>query len=211
VNTAIQEAVFTLDNTKFWYIKFVYDFIYRYIELSKIYFIKGDADSLYYAISENQDEDCHQGFKHVIKDEDFYKENMFKWFPNPTLAKEELTRDKKKLLGMSFEKEGYIMFTVAQKCYIFKSSKNDNNKNLKKMKGVSFILNDNIELESYKSCLDLMIVESDPYSHTRHTVKYEQKKKAINGSALDKMIVLENHSCAPFLPNLTNNVYYFSK
>jgi hypothetical protein len=31
VNTAIQEAVFTLDNAKFWYIKFVYDFIYRCI------------------------------------------------------------------------------------------------------------------------------------------------------------------------------------
>jgi hypothetical protein len=42
-------------------------------------------------------------------------------------------------------------------------------------------------------------------------VKYEQKKKAINGSCLDKMIVLENHSCAPFLPNLTKEAYYFAK
>jgi hypothetical protein len=41
-------------------------------------------------------------------------------------------------------------------------------------------------------------------------VKYEQKKKVINGSALDKMIVLENHSCAPFLPNFTEEDYYFS-
>jgi hypothetical protein len=56
-----------------------------------------------------------------------------------------------------------------------------------------------------------MVVESDPYSHTRHMVKYEQKKKAINGSALDKMIVLENHSCAPFLPNLTKEDYYCTK
>jgi hypothetical protein len=28
VDTALQEAVFTLDNPKFWYIKFVYDFMY---------------------------------------------------------------------------------------------------------------------------------------------------------------------------------------
>jgi hypothetical protein len=34
-------------------------------------------------------------------------------------------------------------------------------------------------------------------------VKYEQKKKAVNGSALDKMIVLEKHSYARFLSNLT--------
>jgi hypothetical protein len=91
------------------------------------------------------------------------------------------------------------------------------------MKVVSFRHNDNIELESYRSCLEqssvpvmgisrgFMVVESDPYSHTRRMVKYEQKKKAINGSALDKMIVLENHSCAPFLPNLTKEDYYFAK
>jgi hypothetical protein len=61
VNTAIQEAVFTLDNAKFWYIKFVYDFIYKCMDLSKIHFIEGDTDTLYYAISGNQT-------KIVIKD-----------------------------------------------------------------------------------------------------------------------------------------------
>jgi hypothetical protein len=130
VNTAIQEAVFTLDNAKFWYIKFVYDFIYKCIDLSKIHFIEGDTDSLYYAISGNPDEDCHQGFKHVIKDEVFYNKNVYKWFPNPNLPKEELTRDKKKLLGVSFEKEGYIMFAIAPKCYILKSSKDENDENV---------------------------------------------------------------------------------
>jgi hypothetical protein len=91
------------------------------------------------------------------------------------------------------------------------------------MKGVPFKLNDNIKLESCKTCFfkssnpvmrinrGFMVVESDPYSHTRHMVKYEQKKKVINGSALDKMMVLENHSCAPFLPNLTKEAYYFAK
>jgi hypothetical protein len=33
VNIAIYETVFTLDNTKFWYIKFVYNFIYRCIDM----------------------------------------------------------------------------------------------------------------------------------------------------------------------------------
>jgi hypothetical protein len=71
VKTAIQEAVFTLDNAKFWYIKFVYDFICRCIDLSKIHFIEGDTDSLYYVISGNPDEGCYQGFKHVVKDDVF--------------------------------------------------------------------------------------------------------------------------------------------
>jgi hypothetical protein len=56
-----------------------------------------------------------------------------------------------------------------------------------------------------------MTVESHPYFHTRNMVKLEQKKKAIKGSALDEMIVLENHSYEHFLPNLTKKGYYFVK
>jgi hypothetical protein len=47
VNTAIQQAFFTLDNAKFWYLKFVYNFIYRSIDLSMIHFVEDDTDSLY--------------------------------------------------------------------------------------------------------------------------------------------------------------------
>jgi hypothetical protein len=88
-----------LSNVKFWYVKFVYDFICKLIDLSKIHFIEGDTDSLYYIISGNPDEDSNQGFKHVIKYKAFYKENAYKLFPNSTLPIEEQTRDKKKLLG----------------------------------------------------------------------------------------------------------------
>jgi hypothetical protein len=145
---------------------------------------------------------------------------VYKWFPDPTLPKEEQTRDKKKLLGVSFEKEGYVMFAIASKCYMLKSSKNDDDQEVKKMKDVSSRLNDSIDLETYKSCLlkssvpvsginrGFMEVESDPFTHTRQMVKYVQRKKAINDNGLDKMMVLENHACAPFLPNLTKDDYY---
>jgi hypothetical protein len=90
------------------------------------------------------------------------------------------------------------MFATAPKSYILKSSKNKNDENVKKMKGVFFRLNNNIELESYKSCLEqssvrimginrgFMVVETDFYSHARYMIKYEQKKKAINGNALKR-------------------------
>jgi hypothetical protein len=144
-------------------------------------------------------------------------------FSNSTLLKEEPTRDKKKLLGISFEKEGCIMFAIAPKCYILKSSKNENNENVKKMKGISFRLNDNIELEIYKRCFlkfsnlilgisrGFIVVESDSYYHTKHMVENEQKKKAINGIVLDKIIVHENNSYTSFLPKLTKEDYYFAK
>jgi hypothetical protein len=88
------------------------------------------------------------------------------------------------------------------------------------MKGVLSRLNENIDLENYKTCLlkyaapisginrAFMVVESDPFTHTRQIVKFVQRKKVINGSALDKMIILENHECTPFLPYLTKDDYY---
>jgi hypothetical protein len=113
---------------------------------------------------------------------------------------------------VGFEKEGYIMLAIAPKYYLLKSSNNDKDESVKKMKGVSFRLNDNIELENYKSCLEqssVLILLSNPIF--THTPEYEKKKKVINGSALDKIIVLENYSYTPFLPNLTKEDYYFAK
>jgi hypothetical protein len=123
---------------------------------------------------------------------------------------------------VSFEKVGYVMYAIAPKCYILKGSKNSDKDDVRKMKGVSVRLNDDIDLMSYKSCLQssapvmginrrFMMIESNPLKHTRQMVKYEQKKKAINGLALDKMIVFENHACAPFLPNLTADDYIVLK
>jgi hypothetical protein len=128
--------------------------------------------------------------------------------------------NKKKFLGVSFEKKGYIMITVAPKYYILNSSKNKDDQEVKKLKSVSSRLNNNIDLENYKNCLlkssvpvsginhGFMVVESNPFTHIRQMVKYVQRKKGINGSALDKMIILENHACVHFLSNLTKDDYY---
>jgi hypothetical protein len=90
------------------------------------------------------------------------------------------------------------------------------------MKGVSVHPNYDIALMSYKSCLEnsalplginrgFMIMESNQFSHTGRMVKFQQKKKAINGLVLDKMIVFQNHTSAPFLPNLTSEDYIILK
>jgi hypothetical protein len=43
VKTAIYEVVFTLDNAKFWYLKFVYDFLYKCLDMTKVHFVEGDV------------------------------------------------------------------------------------------------------------------------------------------------------------------------
>jgi hypothetical protein len=65
------EAVFTLDNAKFWYLKFVYDFLYKCLDMTKVRFV-GDTDSMYMAVVGNPNDDCHQGFKYVIKNKEYY-------------------------------------------------------------------------------------------------------------------------------------------
>jgi hypothetical protein len=214
VDTALQEAVFTLDNAKFWYIKFVYDFMYKCIDMRKVHFIEGDTDSLYYAISGDPEKYCHQGFEYVIKDEAFYKENVYKLFPNPQLG----TKDKKKLLCVSFEKVGYVMYAIAPKCYILKGNKTTDKEDVRKMKGVSVRLNDDINLMSYKSCLESSVSVMGIYRGfmmIEFTFTWDgevpTEKKAVNGLALDKMIVFENNACAPFLPNLTAEDYVVLK
>jgi hypothetical protein len=141
----MQEAVFTLDNATFWYIKFVYDFMYKCIDMGKVHFIEGDIDSLHYAISRDPEKNCHQRFEYVINDEVFYKENVYKLFSNPQLG----TKDKKKLLGVSFEKEGYMIYAIAPRCYILESSKSNDKEVVRKMKGVSVRLNGDMDLMSY--------------------------------------------------------------
>jgi hypothetical protein len=42
-------------------------------------------------------------------------------------------------------------------------------------------------------------------------IKYEEMKTALNSFALDKMVVLSNHSCAPYFPGLLPNKDYFVK
>jgi hypothetical protein len=52
--TSISQGFFTLDNAKFWYLNFIYNFMYNY----------------------------KKGFKYVINDEKFYNENVYKFFPS---------------------------------------------------------------------------------------------------------------------------------
>ncbi|GHU20290.1 hypothetical protein FACS189472_11380 [Alphaproteobacteria bacterium] len=94
-NTCIQLGLFTLDNAKYAYCAFAYDFLYRCLDMSKIHFIEGDTDSSYLAIAGNPDHDIHQGFRYVVADRGFYHKHYYEWFPDPYYGKE----NEKKLGG----------------------------------------------------------------------------------------------------------------
>ncbi len=112
--TCLQESFWTLDNAKFWYCTFYYDFMNRCLDMNRLHFIEGDTDSAYFAISGNKDETPSQLFNNIIKDESFWCKHVYKFFPNPQLHD---IADEKKLLGCAIEKVGDHMIALAPKCY----------------------------------------------------------------------------------------------
>ncbi|KAA6361857.1 MAG: hypothetical protein EZS28_042616, partial [Streblomastix strix] len=135
-NKPLQEAVFTLDNSKFWYLNFVYNFLYKCIDMDRVHFCNMDTDSMYLAIAGSQIEGYKQGLKYVIKNQLFYDLHYKEWLPwdNCTVAEE------KKLMGITTESQGENIVCLAPKCY---SLYNGNEQNddivslVNRMKGVS--------------------------------------------------------------------------
>ncbi|KAA6327356.1 MAG: hypothetical protein EZS28_053827, partial [Streblomastix strix] len=143
-NTCLKVAYFTLDNAKYWYLNFIYNFMYKCLDMTKIHFVEGDTDSAYWAISGKQvvlndtnqqayEDNLHQGFKYIIKDQQFYDANAKYYFPTIVGDKQ----DEKKLLGLSIENEGDEMIALALKNYYIHTFKHNQLTDVIKLKGVN--------------------------------------------------------------------------
>jgi hypothetical protein len=80
--TPLIQGFFTLENAKFWYLNFIYNFMYKYLDMTKIHFVERDTNSMYWAVSGSKSDDYQKGFKYVIKDHKFYNENTYKFTPS---------------------------------------------------------------------------------------------------------------------------------
>jgi hypothetical protein len=129
-NTCIHQAYFTLDNAKYWYLVFVYEFMHKCMDMNRIHFIHGDTDAFYWAVAGKMDDELgnKQGFKHVVTDKEFYDQNVFKFLPHHAFCFDESYRPKfetkmeamaheKKLLGLAIEKQGDNLIALGPKCY----------------------------------------------------------------------------------------------
>jgi hypothetical protein len=126
-DTCIIEGFFTLDNAKFWYLNFIYNFMYKCLDMDRMHFIEGDTDSMYWAVAGSLSETNKQTFKYVIKDHEFYNQNVYKFLPadfyssdnsNPKFeSKLEMDLFRKKLGGLELEKQRDCMIALAPKMY----------------------------------------------------------------------------------------------
>jgi hypothetical protein len=202
-DTCIQESYFTLDNAKFWYLNFVYNFMYRCLDMNKMHFIEGDTDSAYWAIAGDPNKDYHQRFEAVIKDKEFYDQHVYEWLPDPTKD----VYDEKKLLGLAIENEDENCIALAPKCYCLFG-----HKTIYKTKGVCKEGN-KFDGDKYKQVLNGETVIRGV------NVNFQLKNKllskiTIHKNALTatntKAVVLQNHSCPPFIQGINANLYKIS-
>jgi hypothetical protein len=118
--TCVQEGVATLDIAKMLYLNFIYNFMYKCLDMNRIHFCEGDTDPMYWAVAGNG----NGGFEDVILDKEFYMANIGhyltsdfygvnKQFDTPL----EKMRFDKRFGGLAIEKESKNMICLASKLY----------------------------------------------------------------------------------------------
>jgi hypothetical protein len=207
INTPLQCSCACLDNAKYHYLNFIYNFMYKCLDMKKMHFGEGDTDSMYWIIAGLKEDGLQQGFKNVIIDQNFYDENVYKWLPDPNKG----LKDEKKLLGLTVEKEGSCLIAISPKCYYLRDF---NEKEIMKIKGLSQKNNGHITQEMVLGVIrenktikgENKIFRTQKIENVWKMTKQVQTKVAI--SALhNKMICLENNACAPFIYGLKREDY----
>ncbi|KAA6371677.1 MAG: hypothetical protein EZS28_032796 [Streblomastix strix] len=199
--TPLQVAYFVLDNAKYWYLNFIYNFMYKCFDMDKLHFVEGDTDSAYWAVSGDEGAGIKQQFKHVIKNQQFYDENAKYFFP--TVEGDLL--DEKKILGLAIEREGPEIIALAPKNYYMKV----NDKEKLKLKGVNQSTNkitknqivDNITNGTITKCTNMRVGQKN-YQMS----KLSTEKNGITGIHT-KMVLLSDQSCCPYVFGLNATDY----
>jgi hypothetical protein len=120
--TCLQCAFFTLDNAKFWFLNFLYNFIQKFVDIDKVMVIYCDTDCMTFAVSGDPHRGLDRGCEEVVKDKEFYNEYRYDLLPDPIKGKS----DEKKLLGFATENIGNEMIALAPKNYRLLRVKADN-------------------------------------------------------------------------------------
>ena len=112
--TCLQESLWTLDNSKYWYLTFYYDFMKKCLDMNRIHVNTCETDSFYFSVAGNPNEPINQEFKYVIKNKEFYDKHIYEFMPNTNIG---TVDDTKKLLGCCVEKYGENQVALCPKCY----------------------------------------------------------------------------------------------
>ncbi|GHU18664.1 hypothetical protein FACS189472_07320 [Alphaproteobacteria bacterium] len=110
--TCLHCGVFTLDNSKFWLLNFIYNSVYKCVDRTKIMVIYCDTDCVTFAIAGDNTKPIDQGFSAIITDQEFWDANAPSVLPIHTSIK--------RLLAFDVENIGDEMIALAPKNYILR-------------------------------------------------------------------------------------------
>ncbi|KAA6388571.1 MAG: hypothetical protein EZS28_015905 [Streblomastix strix] len=207
----LQESIFTQDNSKFWYLCFIYFFLYKCIDMDRVHFCCMDTDSMYLAISGSTIEGYKQQYKHIIQDQEFWDEHYKEWLPweGCTIAEE------KKLLGYAIESQRESIICLAPKCYF---AIDDDIDDVIRMKGVNE-KNSGLIRSDYINCIENNSIVSVPVTQIQlkngAMPMIKITKSALTG-VVDKMIVIDrdiskgqSYPCAPQIFGVDASSYHY--
>ncbi|KAA6387324.1 MAG: hypothetical protein EZS28_017151 [Streblomastix strix] len=176
-----------------------------------------DTDSMYLAIAGSQFEGYKYGLKYVIKDQQFYDQHYKEWLPwnDCTVA------EGKKFMGLTIESQGENIVYLAPKCNSLYNG-NEQNENIvllvNRMKGVSqrCWLSEESEKKANLKTNDQIKCLNDGCNINVTTNNLQMKmglmsiisieKLALTGIH-NKMVVLSNGCCAPFMYEINADHY----
>ncbi|KAA6402031.1 MAG: hypothetical protein EZS28_002443 [Streblomastix strix] len=158
----LQESIFTQDNSKFWFLCFIYFFLCKCIDTDRVQFCCMNTDSMYQAISGSTIEGYKQQFKYEIKDQEFWENHYKEWLPWEGCSIAEET----KLLGCAIELWRESIICLAPKCYSAIDGEVDD---VIRMKDV----NEKNSVLTTESTIPLCYVNGDPVK--KHQIPYSSK------------------------------------
>jgi hypothetical protein len=194
--TCLHEGIATLDIAKTLCLHFIYNFMYKCLDMDRIHFIEGDTDSMYFAIAGSG----NGGFDDVIKDKEFYMNNIGHYLTSDFYGVEkqfdsplEKMRFDKRYGALSIEKQATNMVALGSKMYCIWND----DKETSKAKGVS-------QKFGHQSYLDVL-TEGKIINGENHTLRMNQNQMShvsVNKHALTciftRMRVLSDGSaCVP--------------
>ncbi|GHU23482.1 hypothetical protein FACS189472_16460 [Alphaproteobacteria bacterium] len=105
--TCIHCGVFTLDNSKFWLMNFIYNFVYKCVDRNRIMVIYCDTDCVTFAIAGDKSKGIDQGFSAIITNQELWDKYA------PTVLP--INTKEKRLLTFDVENIGDEMIALAPK------------------------------------------------------------------------------------------------
>ncbi|KAA6397660.1 MAG: hypothetical protein EZS28_006816 [Streblomastix strix] len=162
------------------------------------------------AVAGNPNQDYTQGFSAIVSDKQFYDENFYQFFLDPSKD----VYDEKKLFDFAYQHCGSSLIALAPKNYWLLEDLNKKNPEIVKLKDLNLKPNRQINKLAYEENIKNGTVVNGMNMSLRQRAgemsQIEVLKNGITGYHT-KMVTLPNQCCYPFIYQLAADSYKYKQ